>query len=252
MRTLFLLWCVSVAWAIRVPRHSQDRPHLPFVPVHVPVALLDANAVDDSSPGEHTASTASTGTPAFAEVGSPSVSLADFQHTGVLAGQDPLAQVRGLLQQFNLTLAQPPLAMAPSDTGSLSPSFLELSTRVRASASALAQAQTMTMAGAAAEAGAEAGAAAGAGVAKVHAFCEICILVMQMKERGQPHLCYGLNANYYITVCSSPFCLLLVAPCVCTCVCMCVCLSLMLSSLFVFRACSVWRCSRACCAPTAV
>jgi len=34
---------------------------------------------------------------------------------------------------------------------------------------------------------------------KVEAYCEICILVMQMKERGQPHLCYGLNENYYIT-----------------------------------------------------
>jgi len=36
-------------------------------------------------------------------------------------------------------------------------------------------------------------------VTKVQSFCEICILVMQMKERGEPHLCAGLNANYYIT-----------------------------------------------------
>jgi hypothetical protein len=33
----------------------------------------------------------------------------------------------------------------------------------------------------------------------VHQFCEICILIMQMKERGQPHLCQGLNAAYYTT-----------------------------------------------------
>ena len=33
----------------------------------------------------------------------------------------------------------------------------------------------------------------------MHSYCEICILVMQMKERGQPHLCAGLNANYYTT-----------------------------------------------------
>jgi len=39
-----------------------------------------------------------------------------------------------------------------------------------------------------------------AGVQKVHGFCEICILVMQMKQRGQPHLCAGLNANMYTTV----------------------------------------------------
>jgi len=36
-------------------------------------------------------------------------------------------------------------------------------------------------------------------VGKVHSFCEICILVMQMKMRGQPHLCAGLSTNYYIT-----------------------------------------------------
>jgi len=36
-------------------------------------------------------------------------------------------------------------------------------------------------------------------VGVVRNFCEICILVMQMKQRGQPHLCAGLNANYYIT-----------------------------------------------------
>jgi len=39
----------------------------------------------------------------------------------------------------------------------------------------------------------------GAQVGKVRSFCEICILVMQMKERGQPHLCAGLNTNYHIT-----------------------------------------------------
>eukprot|EP01006_Ploeotia_vitrea_P039966 TRINITY_DN66392_c9_g1_i3.p1 TRINITY_DN66392_c9_g1~~TRINITY_DN66392_c9_g1_i3.p1 ORF type:complete len:255 (-),score=115.58 TRINITY_DN66392_c9_g1_i3:505-1233(-) len=39
----------------------------------------------------------------------------------------------------------------------------------------------------------------GAQVGKVRSYCEICILVMQMKQRGQPHLCAGLNANYYVT-----------------------------------------------------
>ena len=39
-----------------------------------------------------------------------------------------------------------------------------------------------------------------ASVGKVHAFCEICILVMQMKERGQPHLCAGLNPDYFVSV----------------------------------------------------
>lgn len=40
---------------------------------------------------------------------------------------------------------------------------------------------------------------AGAQVGKVRSFCEICILVMQMKQRGQPHLCAGLNSNYHLT-----------------------------------------------------
>jgi len=39
----------------------------------------------------------------------------------------------------------------------------------------------------------------GAKTGGVQAFCEICILVMQMKERGQPHLCAGLNDQYYVT-----------------------------------------------------
>jgi len=33
----------------------------------------------------------------------------------------------------------------------------------------------------------------------VQSFCEICILVMQMKERGEPHLCAGLNSRHWIT-----------------------------------------------------
>lgn len=34
---------------------------------------------------------------------------------------------------------------------------------------------------------------------KVRAFCEICIMAVQMKERAEPHICAGLNANYYTT-----------------------------------------------------
>lgn len=45
----------------------------------------------------------------------------------------------------------------------------------------------------------EVGTGTKAKVGKVHAFCEICILIMQMKERGQPHLCAGLNPDYFIS-----------------------------------------------------
>ena len=34
---------------------------------------------------------------------------------------------------------------------------------------------------------------------RVRSYCEICILVMQLKQRGQPHLCAGLSAAHYIT-----------------------------------------------------
>ena len=40
----------------------------------------------------------------------------------------------------------------------------------------------------------------GSSVSKVHAFCEICIMIMQMKMRGQPHLCAGMNLDYFISV----------------------------------------------------
>ena len=60
--------------------------------------------------------------------------------------------------------------------------------------------QTMSLV----ETGASAAAKAETGVGKVHAFCEICILIMQMKERGQPHLCAGLNPDYFISVRSIP------------------------------------------------
>jgi hypothetical protein len=46
--------------------------------------------------------------------------------------------------------------------------------------------------------------AEGTGATKVHAFCEICIMIMQMKERGQPHLCAGLNPDYFISVRPAP------------------------------------------------
>jgi len=49
------------------------------------------------------------------------------------------------------------------------------------------------------EVGAQVTSKTGTGVGIVRAYCEICILVMQMKERGSPHLCAGLNTNYYIT-----------------------------------------------------
>ena len=68
------------------------------------------------------------------------------------------------------------------------------------------------------ETGAKVGAMAQAGVGKVHAFCEICILIMQMKERGQPHLCAGLNPDYFISVrCCFGCWLLLLGVCVYVC-----------------------------------
>lgn len=82
--------------------------------------------------------------------------------------QDPLHQVAGFLQQQEEKHAL-----------EMSMSALEVSEGVGVQAKAKAEAE--------------------AGVGKVHAFCEICILIMQMKERGQPHLCAGLNPDYFIS-----------------------------------------------------
>jgi len=89
---------------------------------------------------------------------SQTTSYADFIHTGLIQGDDPLSQLRGHINKtddldspFALQKGQDPMIM------------LEMSTTV------------------------------------VRSYCEICILVMQMKERGEPHLCAGLNANYWIT-----------------------------------------------------
>jgi len=85
-----------------------------------------------------------------------------YLHTGVIAGDsDPFSQVRATLQDAATDNAQ------TDDVTSTN--FLEVGT------------QSMAQ------------------VKKVRSYCEICILVMQMKQRGEPHLCAGLNANYYIT-----------------------------------------------------
>jgi len=112
-------------------------------------------------------------TPAvISTIGTPKTSLSDFQSTGVMDGDDFLSQVRLALSHELANLTKSNSAVDPSVA-----SFLELGQQV----SARAQAQT------------------GAQVKKLQPFCEMCILVMQMKERGQPHLCAGLNDNNYIT-----------------------------------------------------
>jgi len=94
------------------------------------------------------------------------MSMLDFHESGRLPYDDPFSQVRSVIGSDEDITVQAQQAMtAEEDTPATS--FLEVS--------------------------------AGVGVGKVHSFCEICILVMQMKERGQPHLCAGLNTQYHIT-----------------------------------------------------
>jgi hypothetical protein len=90
----------------------------------------------------------------------PHMSMLEFHNQGQLPGDDPLAQVRSLIG----TDAEIADAVESADDSDAT-AFVET----------------------------------GAQVGKVRSFCEICILVMQMKERGQPHLCAGLNTNYHIT-----------------------------------------------------
>ena len=95
-------------------------------------------------------------------------------------GEDPLAQVRSIIDMYDrhdrLRAGAKELGAGAAAGGGddATTSLLEVSQGVAAGA--------------------------GAGVGKVHALCEICILIMQMKERGQPHLCAGLNPDYFISV----------------------------------------------------
>jgi hypothetical protein len=89
------------------------------------------------------------------------MSMLDFHERGQLPGDDPFSQVRSVIGSDE-EIATLQTADQSNDSAA---SFLEV----------------------------------GAQVGRVRSFCEICILVMQMKERGQPHLCAGLNTNYHIT-----------------------------------------------------
>jgi len=92
----------------------------------------------------------------------PHQSLLDFHDSAQLPGEDPFMQVRSVIGSDADISAAASTALESTEDVS---AFLEMQ----------------------------------AGVGKVRSFCEICILVMQMKERGQPHLCAGLNTNYHIT-----------------------------------------------------
>lgn len=166
-----VICCACLVGAIQYPWHASR-------PTQTEAAQAEASSSDVTDNAQSTQSAPKTALTdaSFAQTG-PAITLAEFHRRGVMAGEDPLSQVRFLLKQLNLTLAQPPL---PTTQNNVSPAFLELSTQIKASAKSQSQVSASTT--------------------KVQSFCEVCILVMQMKERGQPHLCHGLNANYYITV----------------------------------------------------
>jgi len=95
----------------------------------------------------------------------PPMTFEQFARTGIMQGDDFLSQVRQSLA--NLTIG----VKTPSILEESSVSFVEVESHVSARST----------------------------TKKIQPFCEICIQVMQMKERGSPHLCAGLNADYYIT-----------------------------------------------------
>jgi len=95
----------------------------------------------------------------------PPMSFEQFAKTGIMKGDDFLSQVRASLA--NLTIG----VKTPSIVDDMSASFVEVDSHVSSRSK----------------------------TKKIQPFCEICIQVMQMKERGSPHLCAGLNADYYIT-----------------------------------------------------
>lgn len=91
---------------------------------------------------------------------------------------------QGIETRINKTFANHTSpALLPSPPSSSTPDSSELSSFIQVSSQVTARATVRVT----------------AQVGIVRSYCEICILVMQMKERGQPHLCEGLNDNYYIT-----------------------------------------------------
>mgnify|MGYP001061477919 CR=1 FL=1 len=95
----------------------------------------------------------------------PHMSMLEFHDTGRLPGDDALSQIRSMIgPDEELALRNAEMALQESESAD-EVSFVET----------------------------------GAQVGKVRSFCEICILIMQMKQRGQPHLCAGLNTNYHLT-----------------------------------------------------
>jgi hypothetical protein len=96
----------------------------------------------------------------FSPVYRPETSFEEWVRTGQYAQEDPLEQVRSVIDHL------------PSE---IDTSLLQVETTAEATAEAM----------------------------RVRSYCEICILIMQMKERGQPHLCAGLNALHYVTVCAA-------------------------------------------------
>lgn len=88
--------------------------------------------------------------------------FAVFEQTGHYLGDDPLSQIRHTLPAGGMT--QSASTAPPADAGVLA----EVSATARTGA-------------------------------KLRNFCEVCIMAVQMKQRAEPHICNGLNANYYTT-----------------------------------------------------
>jgi len=99
----------------------------------------------------------------------PRLTFAQFEKAGVMDGDDHMSQIRELEENFEFSAAENNIESDSDSEGG------EDAEGEDSEDLALVQ------------------------VGKVQSFCEICILVMQMKERGQPHLCAGLNDQYYIT-----------------------------------------------------
>jgi len=95
----------------------------------------------------------------------PPLTFEQFAKTGIMQGDDFLSQVRASLANLTIGMKTPAIV---DDTHT---AFVEVESHVSARSK----------------------------TKKIQPFCEICIQVMQMKERGSPHLCAGLNADYYIT-----------------------------------------------------
>jgi len=125
----------------------------------------------------------------------PQMSFSDFDLPGKLPGVDPFSQVRHVLDRVFNDHAS---SLTDEQNQAWASLMLEKQSRVGHSHGLISSGKQQEQNRFDRQPGVGSSFLE-VGAKTVHSYCEICILVMQMKERGEPHLCAGLASNYYFT-----------------------------------------------------